>query len=344
MRVVSSAPGKLVLLGEYAVLEGAPALAMAANRRAMVVLDEAADHCVIHAPSLGIANAHCRFVGGQAQWSNVSSTEADRLALVGAIIASTMQDKRLSPFRARLDTDAFFSRAGGAKLGLGSSAALTVALTGAICARQGQPVPDAPTLIATHRKMQNGRGSGVDIATSLRGGAIGYRLGDADLRVEPLVLPARLEIACVWSGKSASTANFLARIAAWKARSPSDYKTLIKRLAVLSSAGVDAVRGADVTAILDAAAAYAQTLSTLGQASDINIVTPEHVKIAQIAACCGVIYKTCGAGGGDIGIALTDDRSRMIGFCKRLESTPFTVLDINRDDVGLQTNTATGEK
>ncbi|MDH3638826.1 MAG: hypothetical protein OES09_10250, partial [Gammaproteobacteria bacterium] len=40
MRITASAPGKIVLLGEYAVLAGVPALVMAIDRRAEVQLTE----------------------------------------------------------------------------------------------------------------------------------------------------------------------------------------------------------------------------------------------------------------------------------------------------------------
>ena len=39
-RVTASAPGKVVLSGEYAVLSGAPAICMAVNRRATVTIEQ----------------------------------------------------------------------------------------------------------------------------------------------------------------------------------------------------------------------------------------------------------------------------------------------------------------
>ena len=43
MKVVASAPGKVVLCGEYAVLDGEPAICMALNRRAIAKVDESPD-------------------------------------------------------------------------------------------------------------------------------------------------------------------------------------------------------------------------------------------------------------------------------------------------------------
>ena len=38
--VIASAPGKVILCGEYAVLDGAPAICMAVDRRARVEITE----------------------------------------------------------------------------------------------------------------------------------------------------------------------------------------------------------------------------------------------------------------------------------------------------------------
>ena len=54
--VHATAPGKLVLAGEYAVLEGAPALAVAVDARASAAIraeGRGGDHAVLHIANTG---------------------------------------------------------------------------------------------------------------------------------------------------------------------------------------------------------------------------------------------------------------------------------------------------
>jgi phosphomevalonate kinase len=338
MRIVGSAPGKLVLLGEYAVLEGAPALVVAVNRRARVTITQTGGKdYVIDAPSLGVRDARCRLRDGRIGWSDRKPAAADKLILACSIIEAEAGGAPLSAFRAMLDTDAFFTGPGGSKLGLGSSAALTVAFSGAIHALRRGPAPQMERLIAVHRQMQGGHGSGLDIAASLNGGVIAYRMGDGRPGVEPLGLPTGVGIACVWSGKSASTGDFLQRLASWHRHEPTGYNALMKRLGMVAEAGVAAARNDDAAGFLDAAAHYAERLVELGRASGVDIVTPEHVKMAEVAAASGVVYKTCGAGGGDIGIAFATDDDRLADFRQRLEKMDFHALELTQDPQGLRT-------
>ena len=87
-RIVASAPGKLVVTGEYAVLEGAPAVVLAVGRRAQVVLDSSADADYrIDTPGLGIRAARCRLdADGRAQWLGTTRTDAMRLDGTAAAI------------------------------------------------------------------------------------------------------------------------------------------------------------------------------------------------------------------------------------------------------------------
>ena len=135
MRIAASAPGKLVLLGEYAVLEGAPALVLAVNRRATATLRPAAGRdWEIASPTLGI-EARLRFGGSTPAWMG---TAAPELAWVGTVMERAPGIARVPACRVELETDRFYLAHRGTrhKLGLGSSAALTVALLGALVAVQ----------------------------------------------------------------------------------------------------------------------------------------------------------------------------------------------------------------
>ena len=133
MEVTAKAPGKLVLLGEYAVLEGAPALVMGVNRYARVrIAAQSGGECAVTAPDLGLKQIPMRIgAGGLPDWKGAGD-HAAKLRLVDQVLRGLAHES-LAPaegrgFSLHLDTADFFE-AGAAppvKLGLGSSAALTV--------------------------------------------------------------------------------------------------------------------------------------------------------------------------------------------------------------------------
>ena len=334
MRVVASAPGKLVITGEYAVLEGAPALVLAIDREARVELEDAADDGYeISAPGLGIRAARGQLdAAGQMSWPALDTTVVRQLALVSGVLETLAMGGPLPSFRAWLDTRAFYATVDGrAKLGLGSSAALTVALAGALCALDRRAPPMIDALIAAHRRAQNGRGSGLDIAASLTGGLLVYRLHDEQPRVTPTTWPAGLAWCCVWSGKSASTRAYLDQLAAWRTSAPTRYAALMRDLGECATAAAGA---SDATMLLEAVAAYARALDHLGVASGLDIISAEHRALGALAARHGVTYKTCGAGGGDVGIAVTTDADRLQAFGQAATGAGFTLLNLQPSIAG----------
>jgi phosphomevalonate kinase len=329
MRAVACAPGKLVITGEYAVLEGAPALVLAIDREARVELDDSAEPGYeITAPTLGIRAAHGELdASGRMAWPALDAPTIGQLALVSAVLETLATEGAPAPFRARLDTRAFHAAADGhAKLGLGSSAALTVALARAVCAREERGAPGLATLIAAHRRAQGGRGSGLDIAASLIGGLLVYRLDDGQPRVSPATWPAGLEWCCVWSGKSASTGAYLGQLAAWRVSASARYAALMRELGDCARAAASA---ADAATLIETVAAYALALDRLGHASGLDIISAEHRTLGELATRHGVTYKTCGAGGGDIGIALATDAERLQAFGRAAATSGFTLLDLH---------------
>lgn len=328
MHVLATAPGKLVIAGEYAVLGGAPALVLAIDRRAGVTLEatDGSDY-EFSAPGLGIETAHARLdAAGRISWPALDAAASAPLRLVGAILETLGAEERPAPFRSCLDTRAFHAGGDGRqKLGLGSSAALTVALASAIRALGRRAAPSIHTLLAAHRRAQDGRGSGLDIAASLTGGLLRYRLHNGQPQITPATWPHGLEWCCVWSGRPASTGRFLQRLAAWRTQAPARHAAAMRELGDCATAAAAATGAA---ALLEAVATFGQALDRLGAASGLDIFCAEHRALAALAARLGVAYKPCGAGGGDIGIALTTDAARLQAFRQAARTTGFPVLDL----------------
>ena len=140
MKILASAPGKLILLGEYAVLEGAPALVMAVNRYAEVTLEPISlDHCLIDAPEIGISSLPFTLNDNlEISFSrSVQKQSKEKLSFFSSTFEYFRQIRRkrlseLPTFKIKLDTSQFFNAEDDQKLGLGSSAALTAGLISAL--------------------------------------------------------------------------------------------------------------------------------------------------------------------------------------------------------------------
>jgi phosphomevalonate kinase len=290
----SQAPGKIILIGEYAVLEGAPALVAAVDRYAGVETREGGapqPTLTVHAPEIGVQRA----VLTRPQLTG----DAEKPL---ALVLSRLRALPATIQEVTLDTQAFFD--GTDKLGLGSSAALTVALE-RLLDPHGSTDAIFERAYQAHRDFQKGAGSGIDLAASVHGGVLRYRLRGADLPERtPLKWPKDLAMIAIWSGASADTRRFLVDVAGFAGREPSSYAGIMSALTRTSEQGCAAFAAGDVEGFLAAAAAYGEGLANLGKAAGVAIETPEHARIGAIARSSGARYKPAGAGGGDLGVAL----------------------------------------
>ena len=335
MRVTASAPGKLVLLGEYAVLEGAPALVLAVDRRARVTLADAGGECwEIVSPTLGL-QARLRLHDRNATWIDAASAE---LGWIATLLARFPDTGSLPPCRIELDSDAFYLDHGGTrgKLGFGSSAALTVALLGALHALADLAPPALVEAIETHRAIQHGHGSGIDIAASAAGGLSRFQWAGDAVRNDSLRWPEGLHWTCVYSGRPASTRAMLATVGAWREREPTAFTQYMHELATISSRGIDALTANDAATFLSSLHEYATALARFGTAAGADIASREHRAIASIAETCGCVYKSCGAGGGDIGVTFAVEDGRLREFSERASRAGFPVIGLEADPKGLE--------
>jgi phosphomevalonate kinase len=333
--IVARAPGKLVALGEYAVLDGAPALVVAVDRYVEAAISASDDTA-------------CRLETRVPEPKEYSFRpgEPSGAALVDLLIRPGLA--LLPAWQGRLDSSALF--ADGRKLGLGSSAAALCAWAGAwaaYCRRFGAEGPrlELEALIAVHRTFQGGGGSGLDVAASLSGGAIEYRIEAAGrAKVGSVRLPNSVGFAGIFAGKSASTPALIAHYRAWRAEHPQRAAAVLGALSSVAEAGCAAAREGDAGAFVEAIGEYGRGLQNLGIAIGADIVTAEHRQIGEDARRHGVAYKVSGAGGGDLGFACAADREALDRFKRAVSGRGFRVVGLNLAERGLDVDGRVGER
>ncbi len=302
-----SAPGKLFLGGEYAVLRGAEAVVTAVDRRVLALSTRRQEH---QSPVLEVVRKNIL--------SFLENASADPLALPPIQVHS--RDFQIS----------------GKKIGLGSSAAVSAAASGLLFELTGLSIADnrqtiLEQAIAAHTAAQGGRGSGADVAAAVQGGTLVFAM---DGRVEQ-VNTEGIHLVPVWSGQAASTTSLIKQIDAFGENDPAGHRTCFDELDKRAAELARAYRREDALEIITATTRYGKMMNELGRASGAPIVTKKHALIANLAASLGGAAKPSGAGGGDTAVAVFKDQKTAATFrtvCVRYELNP---LDLKTGAPGL---------
>ncbi len=311
--VAASAPGKLMISGEYAVLDGALAVVAAAGARVY------------------------------ARWGTERAAELPREAAATRRLA----EQRVGPVAAELSIDASELRRAGKKVGLGSSAAASAAVAGAVLASHGQDLRDPAVqrrafelALAGHKAIAP-EGSGADVAAAALGGFVRFRLVGAKAEAERVPFPDALETRVVWTGQEARTSEFVRAVRAFEARDGAGFTRIRDELRDQASRFAEAIARADLTSIVAATHAYGQAMGELGRLAGVPIVTRELAEIARLAEAHGGAAKPSGAGGGDVAIALFPTREGAAAFdraCAEARCEPrLERLDLTLGAPGVRT-------
>jgi len=289
--MIATAPGKLILTGEYAVLDGASALVVAVNRR------------VVARRRPGPRGSAPFLVAVAAELANQLGAEhpAARAAL-----------------EIEVDSSAFFLA--GQKLGLGSSAAVTVAATAlALTADHKLPVIDrelvAKIAFEAHAAAQGARGvagSGADVASAVHGGLIAFTARE----VVHLKWPSGVTLLPFFTGRSADTPELVAAVAAARQADRTAVDAALRAIADTSRAACQACASRTpeiaANALISALVLASRATDQLAVATGVALVPPCVAAARAALAPLGGTAKTTGAGGGDVAIAVipaTEDRS-----------------------------------
>ena len=173
------APGKLVLAGEYAVIDGSSALVMAIDR--------------------GVG---CIRTAG----TGISTPSGDVRFVLPAL-----KDLQHSNHFKFFNWNPVTHIPSDQKPGFGGSAAACVAS----CAAANIPLNTAYDI---HKNVQ-GSGSGIDIAAAIHGGIIRFQRSDKLPNIEPVALKEEHNPIIIWSGQAAKTGPRVEQYLSWKHRS-----------------------------------------------------------------------------------------------------------------------------
>jgi mevalonate kinase len=262
----ASAPGKVILLGEHSVVFGAPAIAAAIDRRLEV---------------------RVRFEGDPPASSDAKLQRA---------VAVAAQDLELDPARLAIEVASDIPPA----CGLGSSAALSLALVRALASLGGRALSDEEIHARASRveDVFHGTASGVDVAASASGGVVWFERSNPP-RIDPLRPARAVDLVVGMSGDPRSTAGPVARLRDRHAKRPELFGRLFQLAGDIVRAGREALEAGDW-----------ESLGTLmdtaqGLLNAFGVSTPALERMVAVARGAGALgAKLSGAGGGGVIIAL----------------------------------------
>ncbi|MEC7949312.1 MAG: mevalonate kinase [Myxococcota bacterium] len=265
------APGKLILAGEHAVVYGHPALAIAVDRGTTVTLRRSRGptrlgRCAVRDP---------RLLPGLLTVLPEDGLEVD------------------------IDSDLPVGR------GMGSSAALAVAVVRAHAALQDEVLDFATTHARAFGPERHFHGdpSGVDHAVSALGGGVRYMRTPTGPRIAPVSLP-QLELVVVDSGSAGNTAQLVAGVRARRRQ----VAPILDRIGLLVEELTGSLgRGASRTEIGGLLTENHRLLC------DIGVSTPTLDAIVDACLAAGAHgAKLAGAGGGGVVLALVSDAAPVL--------------------------------
>jgi len=306
-----SAPANILLMGEYAVLEeGGLGLALSPDIR-VTGTGRTASGGATTTRGRGISVVG-HLPNSIIEWSSGTGRHQES-GLLG--LAADYLSRHYPPEDAGgqidLESAPFFTE-DGRKRGLGSSAAVTVALTALWLQMTGRLPSDHSaardlvfrTAVDAHRAGQDGAGSGYDVASSTFGGVILFTGGRRPL-ARRLRLPWLPEVRIVYGPTPVGTVGAVGKYRAWKAASLRDALAYAQE----SNRLVTAFAGAsDRAAAMKILAEYRDLAVELGD----TIGVPAVVEPPDWARGSDAIVKAVGAGN-ELGVVLSEGSPERTG-------------------------------
>lgn len=302
----ASAPGKVILFGEHAVVSGAKALGAAIDLRAKVTVRDTPGSTSIEACDLCLR-------GFSLDLNNLQVVSAEAVHAT-RYVSAVLNEFDARNLRVMIQSDIPLAS------GLGSSAAIVVAATAALNSHLDLGLSQKDIADRAHRiekAVQDGLGSPTDTALATFGGYL-----QVSSHVQPLDLPG-MDMVVGYTNLPHDTRFEVAKVQSLKARYPDLVDPIFQAIGAVSARAIPLIRD--------------QRLRELGELMNVNhglleaigVGTRELAELVYAARGAGGAFgaKLTGAGGGGCMIALPTPHgfAALITALRQARGTAFAV-------------------
>lgn len=294
MSITVSAPGKLMLFGEHAVVYGHPCIVTAVDQRMTATLEQVQKQMfTLVAPDVGI-EMYEKPMGELGRGEMPKNAGFVEMAVKNFFAQHPMQGG------IRIETRSQFK----STFGFGSSSAVTVCVIKGLSALPGLQLSPREIFALSYKTVLDvqGKGSGFDIAAAIYGGTLSFAAGGKT--IEPLTID-HLPLVVGYTGIKADTVTIINEVKALAEAQPGFVERVYKDMHDLVEASKEALARADWKTVGESMNKNQGYLDKLGVSSPMLDIL---IQTARDAGAYGA--KLSGAGKGDCMIAIAEDIDR----------------------------------
>ena len=292
MKAVARAPGKVILLGEHAVVYGRPALAAAIELTAEAYAEERPDGVIeVSCPDLGVSGA---YVDGAYEPAEGGPEGEEAVKPIVASVEHILTAKGVRR-GVRVEVRSHIPPSSG----LGSSAAVSVAAAAAAAYAVGLDVEAGDVCEAAYagERVVHGSPSGIDNTVSTYGGVLLFRAGGfrrVDVKASPTVVLGD-------TGVRRRTGDLVAKVRELRSRMTDVVEAVMDAVSAMALRASEALERGDLREVGELMTMNHSMLKALGVSS------PELDRLVEASVGAGALgAKLTGAGGGGCMVALVE--------------------------------------
>jgi len=314
-KVVASAPGKVTLFGEHAIVYGYPAIVASINKRVYVSAEPRDDEAVkisaldLRVPGIIVTFKENEVIVGTNQGESLSAVSYLNKAI--ELTAEYIEIKKGINLTVRSEMPV------GA--GLGTSAAVTVATIAAYASSAGYELTleEIAELGWKVEKIVQGLASPMDTSIATYGGILKIRgEGEEKFSREKIVVPRDLPIVIGYVERTATTREMVKKVKLLREKYPRIVENIMKNIGSITLEAEKALERGNLQDIGELMNLNHGLLDSLGVS---NLRLNEIVYVARAAGAIG--SKLTGAGGGGAVIALAPNLEEQVEVAMKLHSS-----------------------